>query len=248
MIRANLIKGMMLGMCMSAMMSATAFAQMTTTSTPVVKGEITAEENALYEKQKEVDQYVFVDHLKEIEDMGFMVNYTGVAKDYVEIGIAPFSEENAKYLYDAFGKESVKVVAYDESVMYATTIVDDAVTEEVAVDSGSVKEEMNETVKSDNSTSAPEDVKMYKGGDVQIQIESISEEATEVDPEVIYQTTAVDAEDSVVLEMTAEEKAQAVKRNTESEQEGVSAPIMVLAIAGGALLIGGTAFVTLKKR
>jgi hypothetical protein len=67
-------------------------------------------ESALLEKQQEIDKYVFEDHAKEIAGKGFKVTNTGQIKDYVELGITPYSEANADYLYKIFGKENVKVV------------------------------------------------------------------------------------------------------------------------------------------
>ncbi|HHT02631.1 MAG TPA: hypothetical protein GXZ96_08115 [Firmicutes bacterium] len=61
------------------------------------------------QKQQEIDQYLFVDHAREIA--GFQVTHTAPQADYVEIGITPFSVENAAYLYDIFGHDMVLVVA-----------------------------------------------------------------------------------------------------------------------------------------
>ncbi|AOY74579.1 stalk domain-containing protein [Clostridium formicaceticum] len=64
----------------------------------------------MIQKQKEIDRYLFKDHVKEIEKKGFAVTYTGAFDDYVEIGITPYNEESAQYLYGIFGKDQVKIV------------------------------------------------------------------------------------------------------------------------------------------
>lgn len=92
------------------------------------------EKAALYDMQKKLDQYLFVDKVNEIEEMGFEVVYTGVSADeYIEVGITPYSEENAEFIYREFGKEEVKVVAADEVVLYAP---DELIRENLPMDSG----------------------------------------------------------------------------------------------------------------
>ncbi|MEL7656715.1 MAG: hypothetical protein AAGU75_12495, partial [Bacillota bacterium] len=65
---------------------------------------------ALVELNKGIYQFIFEEHRGEFGDKGFSVTHTGLMSDYVEIGIQPYSEESAQYLYDRFGKEKVKVV------------------------------------------------------------------------------------------------------------------------------------------
>lgn len=72
----------------------------------------------MLKKQSEIDQYLFEQHKEEIAGMGFSVTHTAPTDEYVEIGITPFNEENAEYLYKAFGRDMVKVV----EGMQATTM------------------------------------------------------------------------------------------------------------------------------
>ncbi|SHN63861.1 hypothetical protein [Desulfitobacterium chlororespirans] len=65
---------------------------------------------ALQELNKVIYQFVFEEHRGEFGDKGFAVTHTGLMSDHVEIGIQPYSEEHAQYLYGLFGKEKVKVV------------------------------------------------------------------------------------------------------------------------------------------
>lgn len=67
-------------------------------------------ENPIFQKQKEIDKYVFEEHAKEIAQKGFTVTHTSPLDSYVEVGISPYNKENADYLYKIFGNDKVKVV------------------------------------------------------------------------------------------------------------------------------------------
>lgn len=119
MIKRELVKTLALGLCMSALFAgsmnlSTAYAQSIGGVAPTFEGTVNMEDSLLYEKQAEMDQYIFAEHVKDIEAMGFKVIYTGVADKYVEVGITPYSDENAAFLYEKFGKELVKVVDTEE--------------------------------------------------------------------------------------------------------------------------------------
>lgn len=92
-----------------------------------------AEEPAITEdilnKQKEIDQYLFGDYMKDIEEKGFTVSHTVPTEEYVEIGITPYTEENAQYLYSIFGKEQVKVVEGELAELYDSNAADSTVLE-----------------------------------------------------------------------------------------------------------------------
>lgn len=70
----------------------------------------------LYQKQRTIDKYLFEDHVEDIQKSGFEVTSTAAYETYVEIGILPYSETNAEYLYNLFGKDDVKVVEGFQSV------------------------------------------------------------------------------------------------------------------------------------
>ncbi|WP_243297891.1 hypothetical protein [Bacillus litorisediminis] len=74
----------------------------------------------ILEKQTEIDQYLFVDYLDELEEMGIHVTHTSPTETYVEIGISPYSEEHAEYLTEIFGAEFVKVVEGKQAVTLTT--------------------------------------------------------------------------------------------------------------------------------
>ncbi len=258
MIKSKLVKAFMLGLCLSAFSTGVAFAQMETrtedTSSAVV-GEVIPEElEVLYAKQAEIDRYLFTDHAKEIEEKGIFINYTGVNVDVIEIGISPFTDENANYLYDIFGKDGIKVVEFDESVIYMTSgPVDDTVTSEVLPD----KAELYETVVDPNTSvddgSAPDAIgedKVYKGGEeeVQIQIESTDEVLEDSDDVIFYTTTDAGTEGTDIQVVSAAEVSDAVKRGGDEDTNPVSTPMIVLIIAAGAAVIGGAVVVSNKKK
>lgn len=75
---------------------------------------------AMYQKQSEIDKYLFDEHKDEIAAKGFTVTNTSATNEYVEIGITPFNEENAEYLYQVLGKDQIKVVEGIQAVTFGT--------------------------------------------------------------------------------------------------------------------------------
>ncbi|MDF2521210.1 MAG: hypothetical protein K0R84_1838 [Clostridia bacterium] len=71
---------------------------------------------ALTQKQQEIDKYVFEEHQTELEQKGITITHTGIVGEFVEVGITPYSQENADYLYGIFGKDMVKVVEGQQAV------------------------------------------------------------------------------------------------------------------------------------
>lgn len=97
-------------MCLSTISSNAAFANpdnLQLRTMPSIEVEI---ESHLTQKHIEIDQYVFKENFKEIQGRGFTITHTGPMEGYIEIGITPYSEEHAEYLYEIFGRDSVKVV------------------------------------------------------------------------------------------------------------------------------------------
>lgn len=70
----------------------------------------------ILQKQREIDKYLFEDHREVIEQLDFIITYTGPFDNYVEIGITPYNDENAKYIYNIFGKEGIRVVEGHQAV------------------------------------------------------------------------------------------------------------------------------------
>jgi hypothetical protein len=227
MIKKNLLKTAMLGLCIATLYSGSAYA---TLAEPVSAGteEVSEETKALYAVQAEIDKVLFENNAKEIERLGFMVNYTGVVEDYIEIGISPYNEDNANYIYELVGKDGIKVVEFDQSILYATGVAPDAAADEVdpeiAVDEVVTDAEVimdNGDIAEDADLATTSGQAEADDKEVQIQIESIAGE------EKVYKTAY------------AEEDL--------ADKEGVSTPIIALAVAGGAALIGGAVLLSKKK-
>ncbi len=220
MIKKNIAKAMILGLCMAAFSTGSAYAMMA--ETPASVGASSGQSEALNQKQQEIDAILFKDKANEIEKQGFMVNYTGVAEDVVEIGISPYSEENAAFVYELVGKDEVKVVEMDQSVIYATGVApDEAVSDD----------EMDAEVVMYND--AAEDTEE----ELKIQIESTSgAEGENTGEEKVYKTTAQVGADG---EKTVAAQDQAAK------QDGILVPVMIITAV---ILIGGTSFIVINKK
>jgi hypothetical protein len=74
-------------------------------------------------KQSEIDLYLFKQHSEEIAQQGIKITYTSPLENYVEIGILPYNEVNADYLYNVLGKDMVKVVEGVQVDLIATTAI-----------------------------------------------------------------------------------------------------------------------------
>lgn len=72
---------------------------------------------SMLDKQQQIDKYVFEDHAQDIADKGITITHTAPMDTYVEIGITPYTDENADYLYGIFGKDTVKVVEGVQAVL-----------------------------------------------------------------------------------------------------------------------------------
>ncbi|MDV4151314.1 hypothetical protein R0131_10715 [Clostridium sp. AL.422] len=71
------------------------------------------DENIL-NKQQEINVSLFEQHKDEISQRGFQITHTVPFKDYVEIGILPYSDENANYLYEILGRDMVNIIEGQE--------------------------------------------------------------------------------------------------------------------------------------
>jgi hypothetical protein len=110
MLKSKYAKAFIFSICLTLLSSGTALAKSGEVKTTSVQAQQTSSESELLQKQQEIDKYVFEQHKEDIAKKGFTVTQTGPIDGYVEIGITPYSEENANYLYEIFGRENVKVV------------------------------------------------------------------------------------------------------------------------------------------
>lgn len=115
MIKSKILKAMALGLCLSALFTVAVQANSNDIAKEANINETSQNDNILYEKQKEIDQYVFVDHAEDIERKGFSVVYTGIGSNYVEVGISPYKKEYADYLYDIFGSSNIRIVESEKA-------------------------------------------------------------------------------------------------------------------------------------
>lgn len=137
MLKSKLVKGLLVGMSLSMMFTSAALASTDANSNSEEEFTIQIEsvqENLavdgvseeVMQKQREIDENLFKDNLEKIREKGFTVTHTAPMADYVEIGITPYSEENANYIYDIVGKDMVKVVEGQQAVLYDTGDAPDA--------------------------------------------------------------------------------------------------------------------------
>ncbi|XID94497.1 hypothetical protein ACF3MZ_08240 [Paenibacillaceae bacterium WGS1546] len=75
-------------------------------------------EDGRSEKQREIDDYVAGPGQSELAEQGFSVTHTGVVGDKVEVGIAPYEEGHAEFLYEKFGRDEVQVVEGEQAMLF----------------------------------------------------------------------------------------------------------------------------------
>jgi hypothetical protein len=98
------------------------FAPIAALASPGVISAEAVTSDALLQKQSEIDAYVFEQHKEDLAKQGIQVTNTGPVGDKVEIGILDYTDEKAKYLYDIFGTELVKVVEGQQAVLLGSPI------------------------------------------------------------------------------------------------------------------------------
>lgn len=130
MIKNKAAKALIIGTCLVASSMASVYAdtnnveikpaivEKAADDSQIMEIQILSAENddALSQKQREIDEYVFEKNAKELEEKGITITHTGVVGDFVEVGIAPFDVKSADYLYDIFGEDKVRVVAGEQAV------------------------------------------------------------------------------------------------------------------------------------
>lgn len=262
MIKRNLIKGFAIGLCMSAVFAGKAYAETGAGVSSASAGVESVEDKELLEKQKELDQYLFFDHVRDIEKKNFKVIYTGVADDYVEVGITPYSDENAEYLYSIFGKDLVKIVSAEEAVALTEpyvapdTPVSSSDVEYSIMDFGGNAYDSN--IVSDEEILKERELMDESDEEFNIQIESI-------DADEVAQMEAEDErirQGSVAEGIASEEAAKniavtsahddAVRTNSadneETKKNSLPTSAIIAIVAGGLVVLGGSYLATNKKK
>ncbi|MDF2673746.1 MAG: hypothetical protein K0R09_2011 [Clostridiales bacterium] len=110
MLRSKYAKTFMFSICLTVLSSGTALASSGDVKSTSVQVQQSGSESEILQKQQEIDKYVFEQHQADIAKRGITVTHTGPMNAYVEIGITPYTPENADYLYQIFGRDKVKVV------------------------------------------------------------------------------------------------------------------------------------------
>lgn len=164
MFRKKLFKILSLSLSLSVASMGMAFAQ--SMDEPVLI-QVTAMDEALYEKQAEIDKLLFETQVSELEKKGIMVTHTGAIEDYIEIGITPYTPENANYVSKLIGNEAAKVVEGTMAVtlQYNPELNDENVDPRVVMDPAeladdsqivTITEDTLEEVEDISTTSAPD--------------------------------------------------------------------------------------------
>lgn len=265
MIRKDLIKGFALGMCMSALTmvntNKVAFAETGAGSLPAYAGIEYAEDQELIDKQNEMDQYLFVEHVKDFEDMNFNVVYTGVADKYVEVGITPYSDENAKYIYNIFGKDIVKVVEADVTVVLDET----RDVHDVTLDYGGYDtmdfggNAYDSEMVADGDLAKERELMANSGEEYSIQIESIDikepegniSEDERIRQSAISEDIVSDEDEAMDIALTSAEDGEIMTAFTdkqENQKKDISVFAIVAVAFGGIIIACGSYFAAIKKK
>lgn len=271
MIKKNLVKTVMLGMCLSLFSAGAALAetadgsQIMKISTPFIAEE---PEGDLEILQKEIDDYVFLENYKELEDRGFMTTSTGITDNYVEISIAPYSEENADFLYELFGRDSVKVVEGVEAVLYtngeAAPFDSDTASkaEEGTMTTQVIDEALIEKLEAVSKILLEEKADQLKDEGISILYISPMESSLEVGilpftPETADFVSELIGDDSVRIvedmqpELVSEEEAIYTITGLDTEADIKTnniLPVVIAGIAGAAGLLGAAVYAANKKK
>lgn len=108
-IKFKIVAALIIGGCLFTFLAEAVSAETGTTNQETIDQEM-ENGDVVLQKQAEIDKYVFETHIEELEKKGMAVTHTGPQSGYVEIGITPYNDTNANYLYEIFGRDIVKVV------------------------------------------------------------------------------------------------------------------------------------------
>ena len=251
MMKNKILKAAALGLCLSVIASGTAFAQGGGDSSSSV-GISSEEMDILTKRQDEINILVFNDYAREIEEKGFQIIYTGVGDGYVEVGINPFNEDNADYLYEILGNDQIKVVESDEVVLYTGDAIEEPVhdadtdaPDKVIMDMG-----QDAPVSSTDNPELEANGMLADENKLELQIENDNNEIAELSPEeaeeLSKQSGMVD--DSIMENTSVDVELDNIKTtDTVKEEKGLSIPLVIAIVVGGVLVLGGALLVLKKK-
>ncbi len=110
MFQKKLFKILSLSLSLSVASMGLAFADADQSLVRPISIELTASDEALYEKQAEIDKILFEKYAKDLEEKGIAVTHTGAIENSIEVGITPYTPENADIVNKLIGDDTVKVV------------------------------------------------------------------------------------------------------------------------------------------
>lgn len=257
--KLKFIKILVIGICISIFSSTVALAYTNEGQQTEAREPQSAVANNLLEKQKQIDKFVFEEHANEISDKGFKVINTGVVGNFIEIGIMPYSEENAEYLYNAFGNDVVKIIEGKQVVTVGTAIdspdnsVSSTVVLEEEIDEGILNKQIEINQYKDKISEKGFEVthtapfKDY----VEVGIIPYNEENTEYlysilgrDMVKVVEGQQVTIMDGQEVSYEAEIYATTSINEDKEKSSGLILPVVILSIC---VLCGGTIFMKRKK-
>lgn len=226
MMNIKFLKVAMLGMCLSFVPLNVAMAS------PVNNFVLQVVDEGALIKQQEVDKFLFEDHKDELESKGITIAHTVPLKGYVEIGITPYSEENANYLLDLLGSDMIQIVDAESPVLYNTS--NDDTMSITSIDEPIVEEEdMLSIIQVGAPESNEEDV---------LTITSDAETTVADDTVVLEQ-------DTEKVELTLEELAATSGEAQKEDSKASNTPIVIAGIAGVVIILaGGVVFYSKKNK
>lgn len=193
-------------------------------------------DNKMYEKQAEIDKFLFEEHAKEIAERGFKITHTVALDHYIEIGITPYSDANADYLYEALGKDTIKVVEGDQAVIFKTQVdYMQAADTGVATEPKEVLPEDAAVADTASDTSVVTDAVLYDTSIAEAGMAAEDTDASKAEMQITsVETTAVGtvADDSEVLAYAT--------GAADSKASNPVVPAALACTAGAAVIIGGT--------
>ncbi len=178
----------------------------------------------MIKKQSEIDKYLIIEHLKEIEAKGITITHTAPFDTYVEIGIMPLNDENSEYMYDILGKDQVKVVDGQKVITMSPMGTPEPAPDVAAQGNAAVEPEIN--------------AEIYNAEDVKSGVEN--------------EAAAGAAEDGLVYRTTSEQEDEQRFTTTAAVPENVTeknnSTLLIKISAAGAIVILGGAVLLLRRR
>lgn len=236
MMKSKFMKALVLSAYLASFSTSAVFAAEVGGGNSASSGKIEVD-NKMYEKQAEIDKFLFEENAKKIAEMGFKITHTVALDHYIEIGITPYSDANADYLYEALGKDTIKVVEGDQAVIFKTQVdYMQAADTGVAAQPKEVLPEDAAVADAASDTSVVTDAVLY---DTSIAEAGMAAEGTDASKAAEMQITSVET----TAVGTATDDGEVLAYATGAADSKASNPVVPAALActaGAAVIIGGT--------